>query len=135
MNLKLFHFFASSVWLFAGLPGVSVAQEDQGLVSDRIQWNSQIRGVWTSNQSHSDPSMSLFAALANSAASSGNNFALEAQVHASLPALNGIFTVQTKSDGSGQGASHAWVNELSVNLGSAEWQLTLGRKILAWDVS
>src|SRR5450830_1307805 len=92
----------------------------------QTETGGQVRLQWTGQQAD-DPQNRLATLPTNSAT-------LETELRASGHGVNGIVTLQQQGQQGHAPDSRAWVNELYASHDGGAWQLSAGKKIVAWDV-
>jgi len=92
----------------------------------QTETSGQVRLQWTGQQT--DDQLNRWATLPASSA------ALETELRASGHGVNGVVTLQQQRQQGQATDSRAWVNELYASHDGGAWQLSAGKKIVAWDV-
>ncbi len=101
--------------------------------SDSI--SGQVKFQFDSYHRNADGPLAASNALqAGTVAGPINGTKLETELHASGHGLTGIVTLQQQHPHGNATDSNAWVNELYASHDGGAWQLSLGKKIVAWDV-
>ena len=105
------------------------------LASAEIRIEGNVRGIWTeqSNNASSPATIAerLLPGLMDAPADMG---VLQAEWRLRSKSLAATFTTQGRADASGNTRATASVNEFYGVVGDGAWQLSAGKKIVAWDV-
>ena len=99
------------------------------------EFGGQVRPEWVQQQAHTaGPLAQADAVQPGTVALPASGAAIEAELRASGYGLTGIATLRAhKLEGSAT-ENKAWVNELYGSADLAGWQLSAGKRIVAWDV-
>ncbi len=107
-------------------------------VAEELSFSGQVRGLWSEQtaraNSPSNVAEQLLPGLIPTTSSLG---VLETELHLSGHGLTAIATAQGQLNSTDQARSTdatAWINELYGTVGDGAWQLSAGRKVVAWDV-
>lgn len=100
-----------------------------------VQFSGHLRWQWDGVQANQAGPL----AAANSLqpgllAAPGNTSQLETELHASGHGVSAVLTLQQQEPSANVPSAQAWVNELYVSHDGGAWQLSAGKKIVAWDV-
>lgn len=101
------------------------------------EWNvsGQVRGGWTEQASNaSSPANLAGRLLPGLIAAPINSAVAETEWHLSGKGVSAIATVQGQLGAASHTLASAWFNELYGTVGEGAWQLSAGKKIVAWDV-
>ena len=113
-----------------------------GAAAQDLSVSGQVRGLWseqTVNEiSPATLSERLLSGLSPSLVPAANSMGVvETELHLSRKGITAIATAQGRLNETEQTrGTHAtaWINELYGTVGDGAWQLSAGRKIVAWDV-
>jgi hypothetical protein len=112
------------------LNGVVAAQD--------LNVSGQVRGLWSEQTANaSSPSNVAEQLLPGLIPATSSLGVLETELHLNGHGINAIATAQGQFNTTDQALSThatAWINELYGTVGDGAWQLSAGRKVVAWDV-
>ncbi len=116
-------------WLLLGLLGDVQAQNAPVQLSGQLRW--QWDGVQANAAGPWAAAHALQPNLLNQPVAANQ---LEAELQLSGHGVTAIMTLHQQDTLSSPPASQAWVNELYASHDAGTWQLSVGKKIVAWDV-
>ena len=107
-------------------------------LAEELNFSGQVRGLWSEqNAQANSPSSVAELLLPGLIPASKSLGVLETELHLSGHGINAIATAQGQLNTTDQARSThatAWLNELYGTVGEGAWQLSAGRKVVAWDV-
>jgi hypothetical protein len=99
------------------------------------EFSGQVRPQWTAQQANDAGPLARAAALQPGIAASPRSYgAVETELRLSGHGLTFVGTEQQQRIEGDRLRSHGWVNELYGATDAAGWQLSAGKRIVAWDV-
>ncbi|MFZ6864212.1 hypothetical protein ACO0K7_16405 [Undibacterium sp. Ji67W] len=104
--------------------------------ADDFQFSGQIRNLWTSTENNThDPVSKANQLLPGLISEYNNDASVEAELHASARGVTAIATLHGQAFDQGRTNTTGWLNELYTGWGKNEWQFSVGKKIISWDVA
>lgn len=104
-------------------------------MADDFDFNGQVRGLLSNYSSNSTSPMAYANQLTPGLSNSNSRLAVaETELRASFKSISAVATLQAQANDASHTQATAWLNELYGSFGDGAWQLSAGKKTIAWDV-